>query len=280
MYASMSLQYALGVDIFTSYYSEQQAEPALYKQINESLGRADMIMRGRHKANVMLYYPIETFQMHHKGSAAFYGEYCAEENACAEGLRALFYGLLDHQMLFDFTDCDYLEKCRGENGFLVTPQDQYYSVLVLPPMELTDRLASILQRLASQGLTILAPQHELFPALSNVKFATLAQNAADLIGLIPTDEFSCHACTPVSGVVCKFATRMGGARFLFANAEEKEQVCEVVLRGTLREPVLYSPLRDAVEPAEFARIDERTVRAKFKIEPLETVIVLGKENIQ
>ena len=29
MYASMSLQYALGVDTFTSYYSEQQAEPAL-----------------------------------------------------------------------------------------------------------------------------------------------------------------------------------------------------------------------------------------------------------
>ena len=63
-------------------------------------------------------------------------------------------------------------------------------------------------------------------------------------------------------------------------AEEKEQVVEVILRGTLREPVLYSPLRDAIEPAEFARIDERTVRAKFTIAPLETVIVLGNENIQ
>ena len=280
MYASMSLQYALGVDTFTSYYSEKQAEPELYKHLNESLGRADALMQGRHRANVMLYYPIETFQMHHKGSAVFYGEYCAEENACAEGLRSIFYSLLDHQMLFDFTDCDYLEKCRVENGFLITPQHQYYSVLVLPPMELTDRLASILQRFADQGLTILAPQHELFPTLSNIKFATLAQNTADLINHIPTDEFSCHACTPVSGVVCKFATRMGGARFLFANAEEKEQVVEVILRGTLREPVLYSPLRDAIEPAEFARIDERTVRAKFTIAPLETVIVLGNENIQ
>jgi hypothetical protein len=167
-----------------------------------------------------------------------------------------------------------------ENGFLITPQHQYYSVLVLPPMELTDRLASILQRFADQGLTVLAPQHELFPALSNIKFATLVQNTADLINSIPTGEFSCHACTPVSGVVSKFATRMGGARFLFANAEEKEQIVEVILRGTLREPVLYSPLRDAIEPAEFARIDERTVRAKFTIAPLETVIVLGNENIQ
>ncbi len=279
MYASMSLQYALGVDVFTSYYSEKQAEPALYKQLNEALGRADALMQGRHRADVMLYYPIETMQMHHKGSAVFYGEYCAEENACAEGLRSIFYSLLDHQILFDFTDCDYLEKCRVENGFLVTPQHQYYSALVLPPMELTERLAAILQRFADQGLTILAPQHELFPALSAAKFATLAQNAADLINLIPTDNFSCHALTPVSGVVCRFATRMGGARFLFANAEEKEQTVEVILRGALRDPVLYSPLRDAVEPAEFERIDERTVRAKFTLAPLETVIVLGKENL-
>ena len=279
MYASMSLQYALGVDTFTSYYSEKQAEPELYRQLNEALGRADALMQGRHRANVMLYYPIETMQMHHKGSAVFYGEYCAEENACAEGLRALFYGLLDRQILFDFTDCDYLEKCRTENGFLVTPQHQYYSALVLPPMELTDHLAAILQRLAGQGLTIIAPQHELFPALSKTKFATSSQNTADLINLIPTDEFSCYAPAPIAGVVCRFATRMGGARFLFANAEEKEQVCEVILRGTLREPVLYSPLRNAVEPAEFERIDERTVRAKFTLAPLETVIVLGKENL-
>ena len=279
MYASMSLQYALGVDTFTSYYSEKQAEPELYRQLNEALGRADALMQGRHRANVMLYYPIETMQMHHKGSAVFYGEYCAEENACAEGLRALFYGLLDRQILFDFTDCDYLEKCRTENGFLVTPQHQYYSALVLPPMELTDRLAAILQRFADQGLTILAPQHELFPTLSKTKFATSAQNTADLINLIPTDEFSCYAPAPIAGMVCRFATRMGGARFLFANAEEKEQVVEVILRGTLREPVLYSPLRNALEPAEFARIDERTVRAKFTLAPLETVIVLGKENL-
>ena len=282
MYASMSLQYALGVDTFTSYYSEQQAEPALYKQLNEALGRADALMQGRHLADVMLYYPIETFQMHHKGSAVFYGEYCAEENACAEGLRTLFYGLLDRQILFDFTDCEYLEKCTVVDGNLYTPQARSYSALVLPPMELTPRLSAVLQRLAEQGLTILAPQHELFPALSNMKFATLASNPAELINLIPTDNLLCHATAPVPGVVCRYAaTGKGGARYLFANAEEKEQTIEVVLRrGRLTDPVLYSPLRDTAEPAEFEQIDRRFTRAKFTIAPLETLIVTGKEKIQ
>ena len=280
MYASMSLQYALGVDTFTSYYSEQQAEPALYKQINQALGRADRIMKGRHKANVMLYYPIETFQMHHKGSAVFYGEYCAEENACAEGLRSLFYGLLDRQIDFDFTDCEYLEKCRMQDGWLHTPAGHIYSALVLPPMELSDRAAAILQKLAGDGLVILSPQSGMFPAISQHKFATVTQNEAELFEKLPTGTLPCFAQTPTHDVVCK-CVLFRGLSFLFVNAEEFEQHVTVTLGATKQaDLVLYDPFTEQILPATFTKLDDEHVQATFAIGALQTLIVTDKAKIQ
>lgn len=282
MYASMSLQYALGVDTFTSYYSEQQAEPALYKQINEALGRADMMMKGRDKANVMLYYPIETFQMHHKGSAVFYGEYCAEENACAEGLRSIFYGLLDRQIDFDFTDCDYLEKCRVTNGWLHTPSGHLYSALILPPMELCDRAASVLQKLADQGLAILSPQSDMFHAVSERKFATIVKNESELFDALPTHTLPCFASEPTHGVVCK-CVLFRGLSFLFVNAEEHEQHVTVTLGANASDQrglVLYDPFTEQILPAAFTTLDDEHVQASFDIGALQTVIVTNKAKIQ
>ncbi len=282
MYASMSLQYALGVDTFTSYYSEQQAEPALYKQINEALGRADVLMQGRHMPSVMLYYPIETFQMHHKGSAAFYSEYCAEENACAEGLRSLFYSLLDRQIEFDFTDCEYLEKCHMMGGHLITPTGYLYSALILPPMELCDRAAAALQRLADQGLLILSPQSDMFPAISEHKFATVVQNEAELFEKLPTRIFSCYAEKPIHGVVCQSKTAEGGKKYLFVNAEESEQTVHVTLRGRIiHDPVLYDPFTQQILPATFEILEEKVPgqKATFTLAPLQTAIVISKDSI-
>ncbi len=282
MYASMSLQYALGVDIFTSYYSEQQAEPALYKQINEALGRADMIMKGRHKANVMLYYPIETFQMHHKGSDKSYGEYCAEENACSDGLRSIFYGLLDRQIDFDFADCEYLEKCRVQDGWLHTPTGYLCSALILPPMELSDRASAILQKLADGGLVILSPQSDMFPAISQNKFATVVENDADLFEKLPTHTLPCFAQTPTHGVVCK-CVLWRGLSFLFVNAEEFEQHMTITLGASAADQsdlVLYDPLTQQILPATFTKLDDEHVQASFAIGALQTVIVTNKAKIQ
>lgn len=278
MYASMSLQGALGVDIFTSYYSVQQAEPALYKQINEALGRTDQLMQGWHTARVMLYYPIETFQMHHKGSDVSYGSYCAEENVCADGLRSIFYGLLDRQIDFDFTDCDLLEKCTVQDGLLQTPQNKHYSVLILPPMELTDRLAAILQRLADQGLTVLAPQSDMFPAVSKHKFATLAQSTDVLMQLLPTDQFPCYASTPTPGVVCK-CTLSRGPNYMLVNATEEVQTLDLTLHNKLGEPVAYDPLTEQTVPATFTKLGAQDSRAEITLQPLQTLIITSKDKI-
>ena len=278
MYASMSLQYALGVDIFTSYYSEQQAEPALYKQINESLGRIDALMSGWHHADVMLYYPIETFQMHHKGSDLSYGTFCAEENACAEGLRGLMYALMDRQIDFDFADCDLLERCTVEDGKLYTPVGKTYSSLVLPPMELTPRLAAILQSFADKGLAILTRPHTLFPALSAAAFVKTAPDADGVMNLLDTANAPAVAKVPTHGVVCK-ATVKCGANYMLVNATEEEQVLALELHEKLTDPVAYDPLTEQVVPATFTEIGDRLYQVNVTLQPLQTLIITKKDKI-
>ncbi len=278
MYASMSLQYALGVDIFTSYYSEQQAEPALYRQINEALGRIDALMRGWHHADVMLYYPIETFQMHHKGSDASYGSFCAEENACASGLREAMYALLDRQIDFDFADCDLLERCSVTDGQLYTPVGKMYSSLILPPMELTPRLAAILQGFADKGLAILTWQHDLFPALPAAPFVKVAPDANGVTALLDTTDSPAVAITPTHGVVCK-ATLRRGANYMLVNATEEEQTLCLDLHEKLSDPVTLDPLTEQLVPATLTEIGDRLYRVNLTLQPLQTVIITKKDKI-
>ena len=63
MYASVALQYAFGVDIFTSYYPETLFEKETYERHNRALGKIGDMMTGKHVADVLLYYPIETFTL-------------------------------------------------------------------------------------------------------------------------------------------------------------------------------------------------------------------------
>ncbi len=278
MYASMSLQYALGVDTFTSYYSEQQAEPALYRQINEALGRTDALMSGWHRADVMLYYPIETFQMHHKGSDASYGSFCAQENVCAEGLRGLMYALMDRQIDFDFADCDLLERCSVTDGQLYTPVGKVYSSLILPPMELTPRLTAILQSFADKDLAILAQPHDLFPAIASAPFAKTAPDADTVINLLDKAHLPVHAITPTHGVVCK-ATVKRGENYMLVNATEEEQALTLTLHSRLTDPVAYDPLTEQTVPAAFTEIGKELLQATITLQPLQTVIVTKKEKI-
>ena len=82
MYASLCAQYALGVDIFTYYYGERFMDPETYTKYNHALGRIANLMAGRTVADALLYYPIETMQMHHRPSDAQYGTYPEAENNC------------------------------------------------------------------------------------------------------------------------------------------------------------------------------------------------------
>lgn len=238
MYASLCAQYALGVDIFTYYYGERFMDPETYTKYNHALGRIDNLMAGRTVADALLYYPIETCQMHHRPSDAQYGIYTEAENNCKRGLMAIQNTLLDNQIDFDYADYDVLSRMIVcEDGTLLSPHGDRYAALILPPMEYTPAMANLLSDTAARG---------------NVIQITPDTDARAAIEEIP-DRLTRRALTAdraTHGILRLVRDTSNGRACLLVNTNEESVTAAFTIAG-MKAPVLYDPFADAEIPCEF-----------------------------
>ena len=259
MYASLCAQYALGVDIFTYYYGETFMDPETYTRFNHALGRIDGIMAGRTVADALLYYPIETFRMHHRPSDAQYGAYTPEENACKQNLMAIQNTLLDHQIDFDYADLDVLSRMTvEEDGTLLSPSGYRYASLILPPMEYTPAMANLLSDTAARGNVI------------RVDGDTTA--VADL-----PDRLTRRALTsekPTHGILRLVRDTESGRACLLVNTNEEAVTATFTITG-MTSPALYDPFTDEVIPCAFTP-DGDEFRFTVKLGALQSLIVKEK----
>ena len=159
LYGTMMTQYALGVDIFHSYFSEYQVGADVYRAFHDAVGRTDAILGGgSHITGVAVYYPIETVQAgtipHGK---EIYQELDAnpDASACWYSVRDTADTLLAHQIDFDFLDAEAIERsCLTEDG-LRAPGGELFRLLVLPACRMTERLRAIIARLTRGGVPVL-----------------------------------------------------------------------------------------------------------------------------
>jgi hypothetical protein len=238
MYASLCAQYALGVDIFTYYYGERFMDPETYTRYNHALGRIDAIMAGRTVADALLYYPIETFRMHHRPSDAQYGSYTEAENNCKRGLMAIQNTLLDNQIDFDYADADVLSRMTVcEDGTLLSPHGDRYAALILPPMEYTTAMANLLSDTAARGNVIqITPDTDVRAAIEEIpdrltRRALTAEGATHGILRLVRDTDNGRAC-------------------LLVNTNEESVTASFTISG-MKAPVLYDPFADAEIPCDF-----------------------------
>lgn len=169
-YGTMTTQYALGVDVFTSYFSKQLLDAPAYARYNRAIGRIDRIMGGgRHTAETAIYYPIETVQADTipHGSEQVYSWLHKNPlaTACWDSVRNSMNALLNRQIDFDFLDAEALEKSRPEDGKFTVPGGESFRVLVVPYCLDTPRLLSILDRLRCHGVTIIRMSDTVPPAM-------------------------------------------------------------------------------------------------------------------
>ena len=256
MYASLCAQYALGVDIFTYYYGETFMEPETYTRYNHALGRIDGIMAGKTVADALLYYPIETFRMHHRPSDAQYGAYTPEENACKDSLMAIQNTLLDNQIDFDYADYDVLSRMTVCNdGTLLSPSGYRYSALILPPMEYTPAMANLLADTAARGNVI------------RVDGETTA--GADLPDLLTRRALTADG--PTHGVLRLVRDTENGRACLLVNTNEEAVTVTFSITG-MTSPVLYDPFADEVVPCTFTP-DGDEFRFTATLNPMQSLIV-------
>jgi len=175
MLATAALQYALGVNLITSYYpwhdygdDEQarwlQGTPGAatgYRLYNDFVGRLGAVMvGGEHRCDIALYYPVETMQAYFGLTDRPYwqeGIHGPEAARCEAAFRDLGRALLCSQRDFDVLDREALERGRIREGRLQAGRESYRA-LVFPgtrvvPVAVLER-ARTLQR--AGGLVVFA----------------------------------------------------------------------------------------------------------------------------
>lgn len=279
MYASLCLQYAFGVDRFTSYYSEYMAKPEEYSKYNTAIGRIDALMgNGKHNADVLLYYPIETFMMNRRPmSTNAFTEFTLEENACHKGLYGIMNELCDAQVDFDFCDLELLKGLDIRNGRLQGRRGEDYKCLILPPMELTDEAAGFFSVLEKKGIKILLMRDGRFPDLSFAHFGQKFSTAAALVMSLDRfdDKYTLNLDHLHRGVVCYSCDFDGEYRYMFTNSNETEMTVDVQVRNIIS-PVIYSPIEDKIIDAAFTR-NKFGFEVSFTLPAHETYVIMNQK---
>ena len=259
MYASLCAQYALGVDVFTYYYGEHFMEPETYTRYNHALGRIDSIMAGKTVADALLYYPIETFQMHHRPSDAQYGVYSEAENACKDNLMAIQNTLLDNQIDFDYADYDVLSRMTVcEDGTLLSPNGYRYASLILPPMEYTSAMANLLSDTAAWGNVIRVDGE--------------TTKITDLPDLLTRRALTAEA--PTHGILRLIRDTQNGRACLLVNTNDRP-VTAAFSFADMTSPTLYDPFEDTVIPCTFTP-DGDEHKFTVTLQPMQSLIIKEK----
>jgi hypothetical protein len=176
MAGTAGLQFALGVNLITSYYpwrrygkddavTWMRGAPAVsggaYRAYCDYVGRLALMLRGgRHVCPVAVYYPVRAMQALFKPSNRPYHQADAhgpEVAALDALLRDLARGLLQRQLDFDFVDDEALAQAELGDGALRVA-DERYRLLILPGARVMERgaLASVVRFAQSGGRVIAA----------------------------------------------------------------------------------------------------------------------------
>ena len=275
MYASIALQYAFGVDIFTSYYPETLFERDAYEKYNRAIGLFGDIMAGDHRADVLLYYPIETFMMNHRSpdDKNTYGNFTPEENACKEGLYSIMNELCDAQVDFDFADFEVLKSLAVRDGRLQGKRGNEYKYLVLPPMELTAEMSGVFTHLEEKGVKICIMNDSCFPDLNGAHFGKKFSTASALVTSFDRYEegFLVDLDSPHRGVACLCRQIGGKNRYMLVNSKNEAININLALAST-GNARLFSPLEGKNKPCQ-TYPDKSGTRFEFELGAYEVLIV-------
>lgn len=237
-YGTMTTQYALGIDIFTSYFSKNLLDPTEYSRYNLAIGKIDGLMGGgTHTAQAAVYYPIETIQSDTipHGNEQIYSWMHKNPlaTACWYSVRDSMNALLERQIDFDFLDAEALEKSRVRDGAFTVPGGESFSVLVVPVCLETTRLQAILQRLQSHGVTIIRMNDDMTPDMLPEKIDAAVPPVIRL--------------TDAPEVLCLCRDHDDGRRILLVSTTGKDIHVPAQIPDA-DTAVLYDPLTDVTEP--------------------------------
>ena len=244
------LQYALGVDTFTSYYQRDIIDEPNYRLWNETLGRIDELMgEGTQKAKVLLYYPIETAHRNYvpqygfdksseeyfkRHDFSFYNRSLAASASWGELSRCLLKNQIDYFMV----DFETLQSAKiGEGKININENGNDFEVLVLPACDITDKLSELLKKLCEKNIKV-------------IDVSAYESEGAMLEGLRASVKLDV-SLKPRADIVYMKKEGESGTNYLFVNIRDIEAATTVELCIENRHNLyMYNPITDEKVPLE------------------------------
>jgi hypothetical protein len=254
-----------GVNPFTCYFVWGKYDPAVYRAINEYIGRVCLVLRGaRSAATVGVYYPIETFQAEFLPSPSTWSrefwpkawhrmeQRIREQD---EVVRSLFLQGID----FTWLHGDWIEKARVEKGWLVAANGRYRTI-VMPELELLPlAVARKLEEFEKAGGKVLwvkslpqmgdsSEEHEKVRAMFAKKKILSPGRVAEAIGQGLPPGFTLETGPEV--LTARFIRDGRRITYLVNYQADKVTVPVTLAPGSGRKFDVYHPMDGTIQPQE------------------------------
>jgi hypothetical protein len=158
-----NLQYALGINVITSYFSWQELGEQNWKKYNEVIGRLGvMLTGGKHVCDVAVLYPIRSmwasFLPPLEPMTDWAGRPVRTEWAkkTSQEYPRLVGELLRRQVDLDIVDEESLAGAHIQDGRLLIGEESYRVIILPPLLALGLETARVLERFAASGGILLA----------------------------------------------------------------------------------------------------------------------------
>jgi len=181
------LQYALGVDVFTSYYGENAVDEKEYYIWNETLGRISALMNGgTQKVKILLYYPIETAnrnylpqhdygQENQENSKKYDLSFTRKNWVSGESWANLSQILLKNQLDYFMADFETLQTSKFGGGKInISENKNDFEILILPACDITDGLLNLVKTFGEKNIKVMTVMKPEFS--SEIKKAAGVRN--------------------------------------------------------------------------------------------------------
>ena len=235
------IQYAYGVDTFTSYYAENKMEPDKYNKYNRALGRVDEYMKGADFTSIALYYPYNTIAENTTTNVDGLkkdGDMVNVRNACADGLMRTVKELNDDQAVYHFVDLELLENADLSDGIIDMPlyNGVFFESLLIPPCSLSEREKNVIKRMRENGIHVYFAEDCGFSAEGSSAIVCLGIEDAVRAAQSEGKPFS------VKGDHKQVAALYRNGNLLLVNAENREKQITADIRSDASD--VYDPLED------------------------------------
>lgn len=279
MLGTVTTQYALGVDVFTSYFGDNALSEDKYREWNDTIGRIDKIMGGgKHISNIAIYYPIETIQANYiPFGEQIYSELnrIPENTACWHSLCEIYNNLLNNQLDFDFLDMYSITRADISGAGINTSGGENFKILILPACYVTDETEVLIRHLHYEGVTVIALYDEEFTSdfnklrecgaitVNNINLLT------DIIKEHITPDLLLESYTPE--LIYLYRENQNGKSILAVNTSDKIIDVRAVVNGFIGSVILYDPQFDTVIG------DADASSFNIKLEPYKALMILQGE---